>query len=453
MTRHRPPTRDEHLDALLACPLIHDIAADLGQLGRRTRRHPVALHIAWGAMTRLVGSANRLDAELAPAASWTSVVDRYNRGAANHPTGKLIPTGTAQLTSDTYRHVRDHLTSEQHLDDLISSFTAHSIEIARSVGLLDPNGPGSRTYPHPTRTVYGDGTVVRPMYRRNDNGGRQDNDAAEHGRHDGPIWGNDFVMINARGPEPHRRVILTTGRVHQVGREAATAVQLLKEVHALAGDGIQAVAYDGAFRGVHVSEIMDDLGLIVVNKVHPERRDGDTRIYRRVPLGQWQHTVRQRTCTHTLVAHAGAIHDSVLTDTGELILSAPLPRKQVRRYPRGRRGGWRFSVGVTVTCPKQHFVAWVSPHRQPGDDGYGRPDQLRLIHEDDPYFQTLYGLRNDAEAINAAYKRTLIADRAAVRGWRRQLLDLTSWAILNNTLAWHHHGATNKTIRGSRDRD
>ncbi len=55
-------------------------------------------------------------------------------------------------------------------------------------------------------------------------------------------------------------------------------------------------------------------------------------------------------------------------------------------------------------------------------------------------FKTLYGLRNDSEAINAAYKRTLIADRAATLGWRRQLLDLASWATLTNTLAWHRHG-------------
>jgi hypothetical protein len=64
---------------------------------------------------------------------------------------------------------------------------------------------------------------------------------------------------------------------------------------------------------------------------------------------------------------------------------------------------------------------------------------MRLIPETDPHFQTLYGLRNDSEAINAAYKRTLIADRAAALGWRRQLLDLMSWAILTNTLAWHLH--------------
>jgi hypothetical protein len=184
---------------------------------------------------------------------------------------------------------------------------------------------------------------------------------------------------------------------------------------------------------------MTELGLIVVNKVHPATNDGDTKTYRHIPLGQWSHTVRNRTCTHTLVTTGGTVHDSTLDDTGQLVLSDPLPRKQIRRYPRGRHGGWRFTLGIHIPCPKAPFTAWISPHPQPGDTNHRRPDQLRLIPETDPWFQTLYGLRNDSEAINAAYKRTLIADRAATLGWRRQLLDLASWATLTNTLAWHRH--------------
>ena len=108
----------------------------------------------------------------------------------------------------------------------------------------------------------------------------------------------------------------------------------------------------------------------------------------------------------------------------------------MRRYQRGGSKGWRFTLGVVVECPKAPFVAWISPHRQPNERGHGRPDQLRLLPESDPHFQTLYGLRNDSESINSAYKRTLVADRASARGWRRQVLDLLSWGILTNSLAW-----------------
>ncbi len=443
MARHRPPTRNSQLDALFACPLIHDMAADIGTLGTHPRRHPVAFHLAFGAMVRLFGSGNRLDAELAHQETWDRVVEAYNKGAALHPAGVEVAPTAPPLLSDTHRHVRNRLTRDEYLEDLLDSFTRHSVGIAQEVGLLRPDGPGSRTYPHPSRTIYGDGTVVRPMYGKADHG-RQDPDAEEHARHDGLIYGNDLVAIAARGPESGRRVILAVGRVQERGHEGDEAIRLIRMVHAIAGDGIQAVVYDGAFRGVHHETVMTEFGLVVVNKVHAATRDENSRSHRKIPLGQWTHTVRNRPCVHTLVICNGAVHDSTLDDSGRLVLSDALVRKQVRRYARGHGNGWRFTLGVTVPCPREPFTAWISPHRQTGDRGRGRPDQMRLIPEVDPYFQTLYGLRNDSESINSGYKRTLIVDRAAVLGWRRQVVDLMSWGILINTAAWKQHGASSE---------
>lgn len=130
------------------------------------------------------------------------------------------------------------------------------------------------------------------------------------------------------------------------------------------------------------------------------------------------------------------MHDAKLDNGGTLVLSEPLVRKQVRRYDRGAESGWRFSLGVTVPCPREPFVAWTSPHRQPGERGAGRPDQLRLLPESDSYFQTLYGKRNHSESINSSYKRMLLVDRAATLRWRRQVLDLVWWGELTNSLAW-----------------
>ena len=148
MTRHRPPSVSTQLDALFACPLIHDLAADLDGLNRRKRNHPLAMHLAFGAMARLYRSGNRLDAEMLCGYNWARVAERYNKGGALHPSGVEMNSKTPVLLADTYRHVRDLLTRDEHLETLQLSFTRHSVALANHIGLLLPHG-GSRTRPHP----------------------------------------------------------------------------------------------------------------------------------------------------------------------------------------------------------------------------------------------------------------------------------------------------------------
>jgi hypothetical protein len=280
------------------------------------------------------------------------------------------------------------------------------------------------------------------MYKnREANGRRIDRDAEEHTRHDGTIIGNNIVFAAARGPEHNRRIILAVTRVGVPGGEAATALEAISNVITVADGGVQAVVYDGAFRGNHHHALMDRHGVIVVNKVHPATRDGNERTYRTVPLGTWTHRVGRRDCAHQLVAHQGDICQAVLTDDGTLTHSPPLQRTQVRRHPRAD-GTWRFNLGVTVPCRRGEFTAWVNPHPRPDDHNAGRTDQLRCIPESCDDFDELYGLRNDAESINSEFKRTFIADRAPALGWRRQVLAATSWAIFNNARAAWLHGQT-----------
>lgn len=56
MSRHHPLARDAHIHALLSCPLIHDLGGDLDAHRRRAPAHPLALHLAYGALARLYGS-------------------------------------------------------------------------------------------------------------------------------------------------------------------------------------------------------------------------------------------------------------------------------------------------------------------------------------------------------------------------------------------------------------
>lgn len=444
MTRHRPPTRDTVLDAVLACPLIHTIAAAVQprRAGRPTR-HPLALHLAWAALARGYGSGNCLDAELAKGSLWEDIVDRYNRGARSHPDGIEARDGIDKLYADTHRHTRDRFCEPDTLEDLCDAFTAAAVHLAQQIGLLTPGGTGSRTRPSDTCAIYGDGTILRPIYS-GEAGHRRDPDAILHHRHDGAVIGTKLVHFAVRGPEPHRRIILAVDHVADPGREADRAVELVRKIHAQAADSISAVVYDGAFRGTHHDTLMTELGLTVINKPHGTRSDKP----RTLPLGTWSHDTPTGPCDHLLVSHGGSVCAATLDDSGRPHISDPFERVQVRRYQRpGNR--YRFSIGVRVRCPAGNFVAWISPHPADGDTNHGRADQLRLVPPHECLFDDLYGLRNDSEAINANYKRTHSFDRAPVLGWKRQLFDLLAWAILNNSIAWWHHSPAAITARAA----
>ena len=247
MSRHHPLARDAHIHALLSCPLIHDLGGDLDAHRRRAPAHPLALHLAYGALARLYGSAHRLDADLA-AGGWRALRDAYNPRRMGRPRPRRAP----------------------------------------------PRHPHRR--PHP-----------RPRRRSRHRPGRP-----------------------ASRPPPRRR-------------------------------RVACVVYDGAFRGVHHQQVMADLGAVVVNKVHARARSADGHgTWRPVILGNWTHQPDLgQPCTHTLVAHNGAVHDSQLDDTGD-----PLRRRQIRRYPR-RHGGWRFTLGVEISCPRRAFTARISPTPNP----------------------------------------------------------------------------------------
>lgn len=290
MNRHA--SQADRLLATVAWPGLHRIGAaiDDRHLGR-PRQHPLAAHLAYGAAVRIYRSCLAADRELAAGNLWARLIETYNTTAdrLGHAT---MPARTPVMSVHRYRWARDLLTEPDNLDTLLDAYTAEAVTLARTIGLLDPNGPGSLTHPHRSRIIYGDGTVVRPLYQPDRTkkktttaARRADPDAATFHRHDGPIHGNNLVAICARGDAPHERVVLAVGRVDEPGREADCALELIGQVVHHAGTGIQAVVYDGALRGVHIEQLMTRHGLIVINKV-PAAAGGKDR---ELALGTFEH--------------------------------------------------------------------------------------------------------------------------------------------------------------------
>ncbi|OZB88188.1 MAG: hypothetical protein B7X41_09455 [Microbacterium sp. 14-71-5] len=457
-------TTAEQITAVFTHRALYEMAAVVPQQDRvgRPRKFPTYLILGFAVLQRVFRSGVRAEHELTDATTWATVRDAISQAQATFPDLPIPDPGPEPPYWQVFRYARNrYLTDPQVQAALIEVFTSQAVTQARQMGLLDPAGPGSLCHPHPSRTIYGDGTVVRPMYkppaaRRStdphtgktvitylDGAGkpidaptrRFDPDGAEYHGHTGPVHGQNFVAWSVRGPGPHERVVLTVGRVERPGQEADDAMAAFWPLHDVAGAGIQAVVYDGAMRGAHIDDLMTRAGVVAINKVHASSktaaRRGRSTTPRWFTLGTWQHDLPGGPCTHQLAAVDGAVSEIGLDDSGRPVVLGRLHRVQVKR-PRRGSGRYHFNVGYTVPCAEEPFTAWVTPHAGPDDKDHKRADAVRVIAEGEPDFELLYGLRNDAESFNAQLKRTLLVDRAMSLGGRRQLLDVLCFATLHN---------------------
>lgn len=434
--------------------------------------NPPYVTLAYGVLARLQRSGIRVELDLAEPHTWNYARQLMIEALRTHRLD-LPPPSVRPPAWDHWRWMRDRrLATDEGVAELGRAFPPIAVAAANRIGLLHSTGPGSFTHPDHTRTVYGDGTLIRPLYNppqavtvTGEDGrprtmyphprtgelldhppGRYDPDLLAHHGQLGPVLTHGYVAWHARGKLPYQRIDLAMSHIEAPGAEATTAVQLLRDVHHAAGAGIQAVVYDGALRGVHVDQIMRQFGYIVIAKQATSRTDEDvagTRLVmtpsgrraRSYPLGTVTHDLPTHQCAHQLAAVGGQVVAVDLDEAGDPVIVSTLARGPVKRQRRAT-GAYHFNVGYTLDCPSGPFTVWLSPH--PGRDGdTRRPENLRVIPTDDPDAQRLYGLRSDAESFHSNFKRTLLVNRAMTLGWRRGLIDLYCFALYNNALTEH----------------
>ena len=473
-------TSAEQVDAVFTSPALYRLAAlvTTGKTVGRPAQHPTWSLLAYGVLARVFRSGARVEAELSEGDTWQRILTVVAAVRAAHPELDIPAAGSRPPKWDAWKHMRnEYFTDPDILAALQRGFTEIAVEQARSLGLLDPAGAGSLCHPDRTRVVYGDGTVIRPLYRPPnatrtvdattgevsvtylDGAGkpipaptrRFDPDAADYHGHAGPVHGQNYVALYVRGHAPHQRIVLAVDRVCKPGLEAETAVRAFQQLHQVAGAGIQALVYDGAMRGVHIDELMTGCGVLVINKVHASaktaRRKGKITTPRWFALGTWEHDLAGgATCTHQLAALDGAVHEIGVADDGQPVVLSRLERKQVKR-PRRGTGRFHFNVGYHVPCAGGGFLAWVTPHGDPTDTDHRRADTIRVIAEGEPDFDRLYPVRSDAESFNSQLKRSLLVDRAMTLGGKRQLLDVLCFGLLNNAITAHHHALAEATAQ------
>lgn len=458
----------DRLAAVMASPSIIQLGAELTLEHRVGRRplHPPYVMLQYAALARLARSAVRAELDLAQPATWeyarTVTLEAIRRSGLDVP-----EPGRRPPTWEQWRWFRDHtLSSDEGLGALSRAFPPLAVDLARRIGQLDPRGPGSLSHPDASRTIYGDGTIVRPIYRppqtvriHDANGagrvlypdartgqllarppGRFDPDLAEHHGHGGPVLGHGYVAFHTRGRHAYQRVVLGVDHIDTPGREAACAMRLLADVARHARDGVQLVVYDGAFRGVHIDEVMRRHGYLVISKLPSEEGSHDDlravrtpsgRTAKSFPLGSVSHDTITGPCRHVLATIGGRVVQLDLDESGDPVVVATPQRGPIKRSRRAD-GRYHFNLGYLIRCPGQDFTVWLSPHATP--DGAGRPENLRAIPDDDSDSLRLRGLRSDAESFHANLKRTLVVDRAMSLGWRRGLIDIYAFALLNNAV-------------------
>ncbi|MFI2754181.1 hypothetical protein ACGIF2_15745 [Cellulomonas sp. P22] len=458
----------DRLSAVMASPTLIRLGAELATEHRVGRRpaHPPYVMLQFAALARLARSGVRVELDLANPATWDFARSITLESIHAHSLDVPAP-GPLPPTWEQWRWFRDQrLATDEGLGVLARTFPQLAVDLARRIGQLDPHGAGSLTHPDATRTVYGDGTIVRPIYHppravrvHDDDGaimpmypdprtgelalkppGRFDPDLAEHHGHLGPVLGHGYVAFHTRGPSPNQRVVLGVDHIDAPGHEAACALRLLADIARHAGSGIQLVVYDGAFRGVHIDHVMRRHGYLVISKM-PTHEDDDGavqavrtsegRMAKSYPLGIATHDTPDGPCGHPLAAIGGRVVQLDLDDTGDPVVVA-IPRRGPVKRSRRTNGQFHFNLGYDVSCPRGEFTVWVAPHGNA--DSAARPENLRAIPDDDPDSLRLRGLRSDAESFHASLKRTLLTERAMSLGWRRGLLDTYAYALLNNAL-------------------
>lgn len=458
----------DRLSAVMASTALIRLGAALAVEHRvgRYSAHPPYVMLQFAALARLARSAVRVEVDLDDRATWAHAravtVEAIRANGLDVP-----PPGPTPPTWEQWRWFRDRrLATDDGLGVLGREFPRLAVDLARRIGQLYPRGPGSLSHPDATRTIYGDGTIVRPIYRppqavrvQAPDGtqtpmypdpltgellphppGRFDPDLAEHHGHLGPVLGHGYVAFHTRGAHTYQRVVLGVDHIDAPGREATCALRLLADIARHAGAGIHLVVYDGAFRGVHIDHIMRHHGYLVISKIPTGEPDDRTlqavripngRTAKSYPLGVVTHPTPTGACGHHLATIGGRVVQLDLDEGGDPVVVAT-PRRGPIKRSRRTNGEYHFNLGYDVQCHFGDFTVWLSPHA--GHDGAARPENLRAIPDDDPDSLRLRGLRSDAESFHANLKRTLLVDRAMSLGWRRGLIDTYAFSLLNNAI-------------------
>ncbi|MCR6491436.1 hypothetical protein [Cellulomonas sp. P24] len=251
-------------------------ASRRGPQGRKTH-YPARLLLAAAATARVTGSLSSAITTLADGDTWERCCAAYARLPEAEPVADLPPT------RDHVMHLQSKITGRTGtLDALKDTFTDVAVRQARRLGSLGAGCEPDWTEVDVRHMIEGDGTIVKPFSDVREVihpltkkpiliGSRAlEPERAKIQREvrvmhvDGKaIAGINFVSFRTR--TPFGSIVLGVGR--ELGAEQWTALDLIDQIVARAGDGVHTVVYDGALTGWHVDYLMAAHRIQVLGKV------------------------------------------------------------------------------------------------------------------------------------------------------------------------------------------
>ncbi len=446
----------EYLEALVANPVLYNLGERIPdpapERGGRPRHYPGYAYVLYDALVSVYRSSRKVETEFGHRENWAYLCRLVRQRFPNEPSLHLPER---PMRRHHYVYVRDrYLTDDDTWAQLRTEFAEGSARQAvDDLGMCRSDGPGSLTHPDLSRMLYADGKVVTPLYKAKRGQKRVDRrtgeiselradpDAHLHITGGGePAYGNKFIMLSCRTPEPHGRMILDLEWVPDVGGEAKVSLRCLTRTAPLL-PGAHGVIYDGAFRGVHLQDVLHKLGLVPVVPVTAAsggKRARKPREERTVRVEEQQVTGRDGVVRSLqLYARAGALGAVELDDGGEPIFIEFEQRRLRKRQ--NANGTWRLYGEYRV--PDDLGGGELRTRFDLTDEdiqrGFNRPEHLRPLPPSGDDYKRLYPRRADAESINRALDDSMWLGRAHSRGGKRQLVDLLGFAMMVNSLALH----------------
>jgi hypothetical protein len=196
----------------------------------------------------------------------------------------------------------------------------------------------------------------------------------------------------------------------------------------------QGVIYDGALRGRHLEQILA-AGLIPIVR-SPKAPGGGNKEARlgRVSVAGGEHD-------HVEIQLVEGEPNLIVLDDKGAPIATLLPRTKTGRRA-NTDGTYRFYSDYAV--PVEHGSGTVLlVHRNTKVDnarGFNRPENLRVIPQNDPDWERVAGQRNDSESINGQLKHSLWGKRAHSVGKEAGLFDMLNYGLYVNSISTHRYG-------------